>query len=193
MSKKSWGLSEIFASIGSFLFLAILTPLLLVKASVPLWLLISAYFGSIFLSEALFNKYRAQNRSLYSWIKLIIKPRAQNYVLFAYASEVLFDMIFLYLSLMFQWNPLHFFILLLGCKSLSSPVAVIFSRNYLSKNASYMLSVPTQILCLYIGSKSPTLFSCALIFKCLICNGIAVSRDQFAEEISLKNLRRPHS
>jgi hypothetical protein len=129
----------------------------------------------------------AQNLQFIDWLKCAFHPRTPGYFLLAYVSEFLFDAIFLILAIRFNWNPLNFFLILLGCKFLSAPIQVFFSRHYLSKNAGFALAVCTQILCLFIADKSPELFLYGLILKGVLCNGIAVARFQYASEIDAQN------
>lgn len=175
-------LSGMFSSLGLAPHLIFLLFLFLGMTETPLGFLIITYLASIFLGEYLFYKRAVQNVSFFDWLKRALHPHHPGYFLWAYLSEILFDGIFLFLAIKFNWNPLNFFLLLLGCKFLAAPVQVYLLHFYLSKNAGFLLAVPTQILCLLIGENSE-LFLYALILKGLLCNGIAVARSQYVAEI----------
>jgi len=176
-------LSGVFSSFGLAPHLIFLLFLFFAKKEVPLGFFITTYLGTIFFNERLFYEMFKQKTSFFDWIKCVFHPRNPGYVLWAYASEILFDGIFLILAIKFQWNPLNFFLLLFGCKFFAVPVQVFISHFYLSKNASFALAVFTQILCLVIGDKNPEFFLYAVILKGLLCNASAVARSQYAFEI----------
>ncbi len=176
-------LSGMFSSLGLAPHLGFLLFLFFAKMQAPLEFLIPTYFASILLGEYLFCKKVTQNMPFLDWLKHALNPRPPaGYFLWAYISEILFDGIFLFLAIRFNWNPLNFFLVLLGCKFLSAPIQVFLSRLYLSKNAGFALAVFTQVICLFIGDKGPELFLCALILKGMLCNAIAVARFQYASE-----------
>ncbi len=177
-------LSGIFSSMGLAPHLGFLLLLFFGKMQVPLGFLITTYFASILLGEYLFYKKVTQNMSFLDWLKRALNPSPPDgYFFWAYLSEILFDGIFLYLAMRFNWNPLNFFLVLLGCKFLCAPIQVLLSRLYLSKNAGFAVAAFTQVMCLMIGDKSPELFLYMLILKGVLCNGIAVARSQYASEI----------
>jgi hypothetical protein len=78
-------------------------------------------------------------------------------------------------------------LLLLGGKFFSAPVQVYLSHFYLSKNTGFILAIPGQIFCLFIGDRNPELFLYAVILKGVLCNGIAVARSQYASEIDVQD------
>ena len=180
-------LSGILSSLGLLPHLGFLLFLFFAKIPTPLEFLIITYLASILSGEYLFFKRVAQNLRFIDWLKCALHSRTPGYFLWAYVSEILFDIIFLILAMRFNWNPLNFFLVLLGCKFFSAPIQVFLSRHYLSKNAGYALAVFTQILCLFIGDKSPELFIYGLILKGVLCNGIAVARFQYASEIDTQD------
>ncbi len=181
--------SGIFSSLGLVPHLGFLLLLFFGKMQAPLGFLITTYLASILLGEFLCYKKVTQNMPFLDWLKRAFNPRPPGgYFLLAYVSEILFDAIFLILAIRFNWNPLHFFLILLGCKFLSAPIQVFLSRLYLSENAGYALAVFTQVLCLVIGDKNPELFLYGLILKGVLCNGIAVARSQYASEIDPQDL-----
>ena len=154
----------------------------------PLGFLIPTYLASIIFGEYLFYKQVLQETLFVDWLKYALHPKEPGYFLWAYVSEILFDVIFLSLAIKFQWNPLHFFLLLLGCKFLSTPLQTYLSNIFLSKNTSFALAVPTQILLLLICERNPEFFLYALVLKGLLCNGIAVARSQYTAEISSQDI-----
>ncbi len=180
-------LSGVFSSLGLVPHLGFLLFLFFSKMPTPLGFLITTYLASIFFGEYLFYKRVAQNIPFLDWLKCALHPRTPGYFLWAYVSEILFDVIFLVLAMRFDWNPLNFFLILLGCKFLSAPIQVFLSRHYLSKNAGFALAVFTQIVCLFIVEKSSELFLYGLILKGVLCNGIAVARFQYASEIDAQD------
>lgn len=181
-------LSGLFSSLGLMPHLIFLLILFIGKMPAPLVFLIATYLASIVLGEYFFCKRVFPNMPFFDWLKCTLHPRTPGYFLWAYVSEILFDVIFLVLAIRFDWNPLHFFLVLLGCKFLSAPIQVFLSRICLSKNAAFALAVPTQIICLLIGDKNPELFIYAVILKGILCNGIAVARFQYASEIESQDL-----
>ncbi len=181
-------LSGLFSSLGIAAHLVILLLLFFGKMQAPLVFLIITYLASIFLGEYFFCKRVFQNVPFIDWLKCALNPRKPGYFLLAYVSEILFDGIFLFLAISFGWNPLNFFLVLLGCKFLSAPIQVFLSRIYLSKNTAYALAVATPIICLLIGDKNPELFVYAVILKGILCNGIAVARFQYASEMGSQDV-----
>lgn len=179
--------SGIFTSIGMAPHLTFLLFLFLGGKLAPLGFLIPTYFGSIIFGEYLFYKRVTENISFLGWLKYALHPVKPGYFLTAYVSEILFDGIFLYLALKFQWNSLHFFLFLLGCKFVFAPIQTYLSNLFLSKDVSFGLAVPTQILCLLLGDKNPELFLWALLLKGILCNGIAVARSQYISEIQMQD------
>lgn len=181
-------LSGIYSSLGLAPHLGFLLLLFFAKMQAPLSFLIITYVASIHFGEYLFYKRVSPDISFRGWLKCALNPRTPGYFLWAYISEVLFDGIFLYLALKFSWNPLNFFLILLGCKFISAPVQVYLSNLYLTKNTGFFLAVPTQILCLFIGDKNPEFFLFALVLKGILCNGIAVARSQYLIELSSQDV-----
>jgi hypothetical protein len=180
--------SGLYSSLGIAAHLVFLLLLFFGKMQAPLGFLIITHLASIFLGEYLFCKRVFQNIPFLDWLKCALHPRKPGYFLLAYVSEILFDGIFLILAIRFDWNPLNFFLVLLGCKFLSTPIQVFLSRIYLSKNTAFALAVSTQIICLFIGDKNPELFLYAVILKGVLCNGIAVARFQYASEIESQDI-----
>lgn len=181
-------LSGIFTSIGLAPHLIFLLVLFLRGMPTPLGFLIPTYLASIVFGEYLFYKKMIQKISFIDWLKIALHPKTPGYFLWAYVAEILFDAIFLSLAIKFQWNPLHFFLLLLGCKFLAAPIQTYLSNLFLSKNASFVLAVPTQILLLFTCDQNPELFLYALVLKGFICNGIAVARSQYTAEINSQDV-----
>lgn len=181
-------LSGMYTSIGLAPHLVFLLVLFLGGMPTPLGFLIPTYLASIIFGEYLFYKRMIQNTPFVEWLKCALHPKTPGYFLWAYVAEILFDVIFLSLAIKFQWNPLHFFLLLLGCKFLSAPIQTYFSNLFLSKNASFVLAVPTQILLLFTCDQNPALFLYALVLKGVLCNGIAVARSQYTAEISSQDV-----
>ncbi len=181
-------LSGLFSSLGLAPHLVFLLLLFLGRMHAPLAFLIATYLASIFLGEYFFSKRMFPNMPFFDWVNSALHPRTPGYVLWAYVSEILFDGIFLFLAIRFDWNPLSFFLVLLGCKFLSAPIQVFLSRIYLSKNAAFALAVFTQIICVFIGDKNSALFVYAVILKGVLCNGIAVARFQYASELGSQDV-----
>lgn len=154
----------------------------------PLVFLFPTYLASIFFGEYLFFTKTGLGTTFVGWLKCVLHLRDPGYLLWAYVSEISFDGIFLYLALKFQWDPLHFFLLFLGCKCIAAPIQTYVSSFFLSKNISFTLAVGSPVLLLIFGDKSPELFLYALILKGVLCNGIAVARSQYASEITSQNL-----
>ncbi|MGH2640051.1 MAG: hypothetical protein ACRDF4_12345 [Rhabdochlamydiaceae bacterium] len=176
--------SGVCTSIGLAPHLVFLLVLFLRGMPSPLGFLIPTYFAAVIFGEYLFYKRMIQNIPFIEWIKRALHPKRPGYFLWAYVAEIAFDVIFLSLAIKFQWNPLHFFLILLGCKFLATPLQTYLSNLFLSKNASFALAVPVQIPLLFICDHNPEFFLYALVLKGLLCNGIAVSRSQYTAEIS---------
>lgn len=176
-------LSGMYTSIGLAPHLLFLFVLFLGGMPTPLGFLIPIYLASIIFGEYLFYKKMAQKPPFADWLKYALHPKKPGYFLWAYVSEILFDLIFLFLSIKFQWSSLDFFLLLLGCKFLSTPLQTYLSNLFLSKNASFVLAVPIQIPLLFICDHNPEFFLYALVLKGILCNGIAVARSQYTAEI----------
>ncbi len=181
-------LSGLFSSLGLAPHLTFLLLLFFGKMQAPLGFLVTTYLASIFLGEYLFCKGVIKNIPFLDWLKRALNPKPPGYFSWAYVSEILFDGVFLFLAIGFDWNPLNFFLLLLGCKFLSAPLQVYLSHLYLSKNTAFALAVFTQVICLFIGDKNPELFLYAIILKGVLCNGIAVARFQYTSEMGSQDV-----
>jgi hypothetical protein len=182
--------SGLYSSLGLLPHLVFLIVLFFGKMLAPLGFLIITYIATTLLGEYLFCKRIDQNTSFLDWLKRALHPK--GYYLFAYIAEFLIDGLFLFMAIKFNWLPLNFFLILLGCKFLSAPVQVYLSYIYLSKNAGFTLAVCSQALFLFVIINAPEMFLYALILKGALSNGIAVARSQYAEEVLSKTEKDFH-
>lgn len=176
-------ISGVYSSLGILPHLVFLLILFLLNLPCSLGYLVMSHIVAIFCGEYLFFKRLSINIPFLSWLNEALHPRTPGYFLWAYISEILFDVIFLVLAIKYGWHPVTFFLVLIGCKFLAAPLQVYLSRHYLSNNASYALAVPTQVLCLITAHNFPELFIYVVIFKGLVCNSIAVARSQYVSEV----------
>ncbi len=176
-------LSGVYFSLGIAPHLLFLLTLFLGSQKASLTFLIPPYFATILVGEYLFLQRIAPTVQFTDWLKRAFHPRNPGYLLWTCVSEILFDIIFLVLALKLNWTPLNFFILLLGLKSLSAPIQVYLSYFYLPKNIAFTFAVSTPVLLLFMAGQNPEMFLYAVILKAVFCNGIAVARSQYVQEI----------
>ncbi len=183
-------ISGLYASFGLFPHLIFLLVIFFFKMPAPLSFLIIMHIAAMLLGDYLLYNRLEINISFISWMKKAFSPR--EFYLWAYVAEVLFDGIFLLFAVKFCWNPLHYFMILLGCRFFAAPIQVYLSYVLLSKIQAFALAFGTSIL-LTLFLENPDTFLYCIILKGLLSNGIAVSRsqydDEYFEDVDLKNKR----
>jgi len=173
-------LSGTSSSLGYLPHLGFLLAIFFLKGPHNLWFLVSTYAASVLLGEWIF------------WSSVGIKPFfsenfkkaafSDPFYLLTFVSELSFHGLLLHIVLQTDWNPLHYYLIFLGCKVISGPIQSYLSYFFFSKNAAYAFAAGLQILCFIIAREHLSSLLPITIIYGLLCNAITVARSQRATE-----------
>lgn len=173
-------LSGTSSSLGYLPHLVFLLVIFFLKGPCNLWLLISTYLTSFLLGEWIF------------WVSVGIDPPltrnlrkaicSDPFYLVTILSEFSFHGLFLYTAIQAGWNPLHYYLIFLGCRVIGGPIQSYLSHFFLSKGAGYTLAVGLQVICFMFVKYSPLTLLPMIILFGLLCNAITIGRSQRAAE-----------
>jgi hypothetical protein len=173
-------LSGISSSLGYLLHLGFLLVIFLLKGPSNLLFLVPTYLASVLLGEWIFWSTVGIEPPLSKNLKKAIC--SDPFYLVTIISEFSFHGLLLHMVLQADWNPLHYYLILLGCRVVGGPVQSYLSYFFLPKLGGYLLAVGLQVLCFKVAKQSPSTLLPMIILFGLLGNAITVSRSQRASE-----------